>query len=274
MDWLLRAWGHSRDRCGAAPELAQLDEEGALLTAPRRGPCLGSPLLAPSPSVLSPALLLEATGWVRALAQTLASLGSLAPHNCCLGARAPLGLSSGPDQCWWLLQQQPAHVCLDPQKALPSALAFWERRERQSPGAHCRGQSEGAGAHSRVSLGRQNAGTQSQWGPGTPSLRPWQVPWGTVAGPGGPRQGSPGVMSARCWSWRQMGLPLSSPQVPLPGSGEHLASEVLGPCGVGMCYQAGLCPHTQALRHRPMLWQGGSRGRPSCLQLQEDAQRG
>lgn len=55
-----------------------------------------------------------------------------------------------------------------------------------------------------------------------------------------------------------MGLPLSSPQMPLPGSGEHLASEVLGPCGVGMCCRAGLCPYTQALRHRPMLRQGCS----------------
>lgn len=60
-----------------------------------------------------------------------------------LGGQGPHGLSSGPDQCWWLLQQQPAHVRLDPQKALPNALAFWERRERQLPGPIAEGRVRG-----------------------------------------------------------------------------------------------------------------------------------
>lgn len=163
-------------------------------------------------------------------------------------------------------QQRPPHAHLDPRKALPGAFAFWERRERQPPGAHCRRQREGAGAQGGVCPGRQSEGTQGQRGPGPPLPEALQVPWGTVPGPGGPGQGPPGVTSAKWWSRGQMGLPLSSLRVLLPSLGEHLASEELGPRGVGMCHGAGLCPHSWVLRPGPLprsgkgaAWGGGNR---------------
>lgn len=168
------------------------------------------------------------TGPVRALAQTLASLGSSAPHNCPLGAGPPTICAAFPTACPGvrlalasppacpLSQQGLPHAHLDPQTALPSIFAFRVRREGQPSGSTARVEGGSWSPWQGFPWGRQSMGAQGQHSP-FPECQDLGVP-----GPGGPRQGSPGVKSAKGQGWGQRALHRAASQSLSPSCGTVL----------------------------------------------------